>query len=665
MTEEKESLGRFLASKEFIVSLIIALFFCWVQSYAFALPVTQAYNIQGVYAIFVGVLLVGAAAKYLRMSRQGQAILWAMLSSTLALGWTAYHTFFGTAWVTTWSWTGDWFIPYTEGILEWMGPMHLANPEYAEQMLTGGVSVPWNAWATPFAFYYCLGLMIFLLQISIATILRRQFVDVEKLTFPYAVGAVQVAEALRPDTEDRGSKRILLIGIVLGILLEIGAVQGAIWEGAGWSWWDYWGTTNYTIPGLPNSAIKLMVIPYLVALNFLSPVSVLLSVVVIGFVWWDILPAIWVGLDLAPLLSTDPGWNPDWQYYESLGWPAMAAPFMYGGIMALGLTYVFFTRKSWTLSFKAFLSRISGGEEPELAKGENYAFAWAGLLVSAIVLMGIYTVVGWAAYVTPLVIFELILFFIAAVRMRGEFTTWPGIWWENHGSSNGLFIPLIPTFPGGWGSGANIRGMWFNGHVHGGLIQDAANGPTIGAVMESYKMGSVYEVPKRYILVGVSIGLVLAYLVGLLTTAQVVYSVGINNMGFNWDGMGLDQLNIWFTTGTSDPTYGPSTYNFLPDFVPIERAFANFFAGAILVVLLTVLRSVFAWVPLHPLGLIIGVSQNMYWNYFMVLVAFVLKLAVVRIGGARTYQRVGVPLAIGVVFGSFFTDLISAWAQAL
>ena len=123
----------------------------------------------------------------------------------------------------------------------------------------------------------------------------------------------------------------------------------------------------------------------------------------------------------------------------------MAAPFMYGGIMALGFSYLFFTRRSWVISFKSFLSRFTGGEEIEEAKGENYAFAWFGLLVSAIALMAIYTVVGWAVYVTPLIIFELVLFFIAAVRMRGEFTTWPGIWWEIHGSSNGLFIPLIPA----------------------------------------------------------------------------------------------------------------------------------------------------------------------------------------------------------------------------
>lgn len=664
MAEKEASLKSFLTSKENIAILLIALVFSWIQAWAFALPVLNQYDISGVYAIFVIAILIGAVAKPLRLSTRGQAMLWTIVSTTLALGWTAYHVPFGVAWVTTYSWTGDWFKPYTERIPEWMGPLHLTHPEYAQQLFTGGVPVPWAAWFAPFVFYYMVGLMVFLMQISLATILRKPFVEIEKLTFPYNVAATQMIETFK-DGGDRVMKRALLIGIILGVLLQFGSIQGLIWPGSGWSWWDYWGTTNYVIPGLPNSAIKLLFVPYLVALNYLAPLSVLFSVALFGFIWWDVIPAVEFWLGYTPLMSDQPGWSPDSQYYASLGWPAMAAPFMYGAVLGLGLTYLILTRKYWSLSLQAFTNKISGKEELEEARGENYPVAWACLIISAVVLMAIYTLVGWAPYVTPLIIFELILLFIAAIRIRGEFTPWPGIYWEFHGSSNGLFIPLISTFPGGWGSAENTRGMWFNGHVHGGLIQDAANGPTVGAVMEGYKIGGTYNVPKKFILLGVLIAIPLAYLFNLFTTITVVYMKGINNMPFSWPGQGMDQLNIWFTTGTSDPNYGPSTYNFLPDYVPAWRSYANFFIGAIVVIIITILRSIFTWIPFHPLGIVLAVSQNMYWNYFMVVCAFVLKLATIRIGGAKVYERYGVPIALGIVVGSFLTNLLTAWAGLL
>jgi len=666
--EKRASIKEFLTSKDFIVSLVITLFFTWISAQAFALPILTTFNIGGIYSIFVIVLLVGAVVKSLRMSPKGQAILWIMLSACLGLGWTAYHTFFGVAWITNWSWTGEWFKPWVDKFPNWMGPSHITNPTFAAQMLIGGASVPWGAWAIPLLFYLFVGLTIFLLQISLATILRKQFVDVEKLTFPYGVGATSMVTAFKPEAESSSLKRWVLIGILVGIISQVGSIQGLIWPGHGWSWFDAWGTTNYTIPGLPNSAIKLMIIPSLVALNYLAPVEVLFSIVLIGFVWWDVLPAVWVWIGTAPVLSADPGWSPDSQYYASLGpgWLAHAAPFMYGAMLGLGLIYLFFTRKSWAVSFRTFLNKISGKEEPEEGKGENYTFAWIGLLVSALCLIVIYSVVGWAPYVAPLIVLELALWFIAALRIRGEFTPWSGVYWENHGSSNGLFIPLIGTFPGGWGSSANVTGMWFNSYVHGGLIQDPANGPTIGAVMEGYKLGGAHDIPRSHILVGVAVGLALAYVVGLVTTAGVVYSKGINNMGWSWDGMGLDQLGIWFTTGTSDATARvPSTYNFAPDTVSLAQTFGNFFAGAIGVVLLTVLRSAVPAIALHPLGLILGVSQNMYWNFFMVVVAFVLKFATLRIGGAKTYEKIGVPLAIGLVTGAFLTGLVTSWAGAL
>lgn len=67
---------------------------------------------------------------------------------------------------------------------------------------------------------------------------------------------------------------------------------------------------------------------------------------------------------------------------------------------------------------------------------------------------------------------------------------------------------------------------------------------------------------------------------------------------------------------------------------------------------LSVLRDRFAWFPIHPLGLCLGLAGPFAWVWFSVLLGWIAKVIILRYGGAKAYQRSRV-FFLGLITGSF------------
>jgi hypothetical protein len=69
--------------------------------------------------------------------------------------------------------------------------------------------------------------------------------------------------------------------------------------------------------------------------------------------------------------------------------------------------------------------------------------------------------------------------------------------------------------------------------------------------------------------------------------------------------------------------------------------------------LLTGLHRRFIWWPFHPAGYAIGIGyQTMNWYWVSILLSWLMKLIIFRIGGIRAYRK-GVPFFTGLVLGEF------------
>jgi hypothetical protein len=92
-----------------------------------------------------------------------------------------------------------------------------------------------------------------------------------------------------------------------------------------------------------------------------------------------------------------------------------------------------------------------------------------------------------------------------------------------------------------------------------------------------------------------------------------------------------------------------------------------FIVGVIVTIALVILRAIYWWWPLHPLGYALSASWTLIVFWFPVLIAWLIKTPVMRYGGIRQYQRLR-PFFLGMVFGEFSMAVIwtvISWATTV
>jgi hypothetical protein len=80
--------------------------------------------------------------------------------------------------------------------------------------------------------------------------------------------------------------------------------------------------------------------------------------------------------------------------------------------------------------------------------------------------------------------------------------------------------------------------------------------------------------------------------------------------------------------------------------------------GAVLTAAVTILRQIFPGFWFHPLGLLVGPSKMMTELWGTLLVAWVLRLLVLRIGGARAVREGLVPVAVGIFLAALVAHVV-------
>jgi len=129
----------------------------------------------------------------------------------------------------------------------------------------------------------------------------------------------------------------------------------------------------------------------------------------------------------------------------------------------------------------------------------------------------------------------------------------------------------------------------------------------------------------------------------LLATWYTLY-LGVAYGGYNF----TDWI---FRSGPADPFI--SLMKWISNPLPADFRRITFFGiGGGLMVLFSVLRYAFPWWPLHPIGLAICFSFHIKESILSFLIAWVAKSLTLRLGGIRLFRRT-VPLFVGIVVGAF------------
>lgn len=498
----------------------------------------------------------------------------------------------------------------------------------------------WTATIGTHAWYFlAASIMLF----GLALIFRRLWVDVEVLPFPHAQGWIVAEIAL--EKQRTSKRRSFVVAGILGILFMvpymIRTASPALPDVYGWMTnpnFTAWATGNFELttafPSIQASIAAPMSIgtdPLRYAFWFLVPLDVLLSYTFSRLAIGIILPQILSYFGYYGGIETGDIWGKWGQIH--LAEPLYLSTVNAG--MILGIV-VFMVLVNWRY-FLGTLRSAFGGETP--SSEVSYGLAYVLFVVGSIGLIALFITTA----VEPgdaLIGYGVILFqVVAMIRLRAYTANiqflrgapymrpYPGFDSMPGGADTPGGKLFITTHTFRWGTGIDVYGPYY---------------VTFGGAMDGFKVASMAGIDAKTAFKLLFVGAIISIIVVIPFTFVVWHTFGITELpiGKEWD-------YFWDGDGGS--------YNGRPSVASVHGVAGFVLAGA-----LVFLRLRYIWWPIEPLGFSMGLADFAPWHgmTFVPVICFAVKYIVIKIGGRKVYDEIGVPAAFGWIAGEVLGILV-------
>ena len=497
----------------------------------------------------------------------------------------------------------------------------------SEQALEGfflglppGESYPWRAWAVPLAMWATFILAVYLVMIAIVAILRRQWVEHERLTFPLAQLPLEMATTATPTAPwpSLFHSKAMWAGFAVPALLL-----------------SYNGVAKYYagIPPLPLGQY-LPVVPRVlsaafhfrfevIGLAYLVNTDVLFSLWL--FAWlYMIQKAVFahVGFSLGAI-----------ELYSGPGTPTEAYE-AFGGLIAYVLIGLWVARKHLKQVARKVL-----WNDPEVDDGRELLSYRQAL---AVLVLGLVYIIGWMVHSGMGVGHALIFTVGALVAFLGltKIICEAGLAYARTPVTPSAFVHSF-LGPAGLGPATVVNlGMMlcWSGDTRTIALTSAATGSKMGSSTPSVQMRGLFW------------AMAVALVVGLVASMAAVFLIGYNYGGMNlggWQFVGMNRATgSWMIQHMRIEESGHAGMS-----VPKMGFMA---IGMAVMAVLMVCRYRFPWWPIHPVGLAVGLTHPTFHVWFSVFLAWLVKVIVLKLGGIALYRRTR-PFFLGMVLGAFTT----------
>jgi hypothetical protein len=502
----------------------------------------------------------------------------------------------------------EFFHPH---IPRWVAPLNDDNRiDYLYEGLPGGMSIPWDVWIVPVLWWMSLAAALFVGSLCLAVVLRRQWVENERLTYPVLrpVLDLTLREGVR-------FPRLFWAGfcLALGILSwnmisyfipSFPIIPNIRW--GPWIWFDG-GFQGRWIPGI-WTRINMFTISF----AYFANIDVLFS-----FWFFGVLFIVRSGLLNRLGLNASTPWNSSAEF----NWLNLGAFTM---LVGWGL---------WTA--RSHLKRVllktlgqhSGLDDSDEMVG--YRTATIGLILSltfavfwlwrsgmgfgvaclylaaaGVIYLGVSRIVsdvGLVFVCTPVGAHEMVTRVLGSRNLSGSSLT--ALAFSNGLASygKGLFMPAV---------------------THATKIADTC--PKDG---------------RRRLLAAILLAFLAGTAASVLYTLHIGYTKGAYNFRYYHSFRSYSKSG--FITALADMRN--------PAGVDVWRL-TLFGIGLAVMAVLTLLKYRLSWWPIHPIGFPIAGVSYVYWTTFSVFIAWMIKAIILRVGGAVLYRRYR-PFFLGVLTG--------------
>jgi len=495
------------------------------------------------------------------------------------------------------------------------GFLTVSEPRVIEDFYDGGTTLytaeRLQAWTGPVLWWCALILALGLVMTGLNILVRKQWTEREKLGFPI----VQLPLAM---TQDGGSpeffrNRMLWVGILAGASLDV-------WNGLHFFWPSlplidvrhdrdhYIDTGPWGAPWDAMGRIWLPLYPFIVAFGFLLPLDLCFSM------WFFFLVR---KLQQVAARAAPIPYFPLLPYLNEQSTGAWVALFLYG--MWTGRRYF------RDLVVSALQGRASGEVDPQDPLSQRGAFAAIGIGMAFIVFFCLRAGMTLGCII-PFFGFTLLLF-LALTRMRAELGP-PAH--EMAGGMNAgqvlvgitgtraLGLRNLTMFPLFW---------WMTGRGY--------RTTPMPHQLEGFYLAEQTKMDPRRL--GLAMGIAFA-LGGLATFWAAIAQTYEHGTGpLIWHNGGQWNLLASWAGNDVPPNYQGS-------------AFIG--AGFLATLGMVWMRTRFLWWPFHPAGYALGMLFGVEYFWTCLVIAFCLKLVVLRYGGHQLNQKL-LPLMYGVILGEY------------
>jgi len=500
----------------------------------------------------------------------------------------------------------------------WLAPK---APAVASAFYQGQSSVPWSAWALPLAAWSALFLALIAAQLSLTVLLRKQWIESERLTFPIVYLPLRMTQ--------QGSRffadRLMWLGFAGPFIMQsLSAI-------------------NYLYPWVPAIQLKATFISL-----FISRPWSAFGGLPIGYY-----P---IAIGLAYFIPTDVSFS-CWFFYflmralsigaAALGLDTMRAvtvsSFPYreeqaaGAWMAFAALTLWLGRRQLAEAYRAAIGMAGAASRD----GAMYRAAGVALIVSLGVIFILGAAMGLPAWLAVGIFVIYLMYVITAARVRAEV----GTQWT--------FAPLVwdpnQVFLLGLGSGIFGARTLTSLAVLEGVTVDVRGQPMPNQ-MESLKMAEEVGLSRRQLVAVIAAATLTGLPLAIYTSMQHWYHTGALTSKANWYHIYKVYLNYQSLLAKMD---SPTKFN------PAGLSAVGF--AAAVTAALTLLRARFAGWPFHPLGYVLANTLTISAFWLPILVANIVKVVVLRYGGARLYRR-SIAFFVGIILGDVLAE--AGWSLA-
>ena len=531
--------------------------------------------------------------------------------------------------------SNGWAKYYFPHVKKWMVPWDptqtdIKTPQLIAKQFYEGVGngeIPWHQWIGPLMWWGLLALFIFGAFLCLASILRKQWVDNEKLTFPLAQLPLEMVSQERGVSFWRNP--LTWVGFAIpAVVFTVNGVHG---------WYPsipmfnlaVWLTSYFVNPPWNCVGFFVMYISFAaIGFFFLLPTEIIFSL------WFFHLFAI-----AQTVIANSYG-------MEMVGMP-MYAPKRFVGYQEIGAYFVltgYLLYVSWPHLKTVLRATFRLEKVDDSSELLPYRTAVLGLFVC---IMGA-TMWFAAAGMNPwLALFELAIYvFVIALIMARSTAEGGLLMTETTFRGVDVYRLFAPTHTLG---AANMTVLGF---MDAAWFRDL-RGLVLTGFLDGLKIADGAKIRRRSFLPVFIVAILLAMAIGGFFQIWLPYHQG----GINLYSYTYRANNMWAFMDYEAAMKGP---------VPgVGWQGPVFFAvGVGFTILLAYMRYSYFWWPFHPLGYALCYSWTIMVFWFPCFVAWLLKVVLMRYGGMKTYLRAR-PFMLGMIMGEFSMAVVwalIAWA---